>query len=163
MPLNPLACIPSARLTPRNESGERQRLKLCVMSNFTLITGQWCEVETDPCQSQPCSHGGSCEVIAGPPLGFTCHCPKVSGHKAGFSLAPYIDTRWESWNPRGQHGGALKWKLLKRVITCAQWWAVLRSSPGRRSGDSMKWIFRNYGHCLQEDQKLTKVKLGGLG
>uniref|UniRef100_A0A8C0W3B5 Neurogenic locus notch protein 4 n=1 Tax=Castor canadensis TaxID=51338 RepID=A0A8C0W3B5_CASCN len=39
-------------------------------------TGQWCEVETDPCQSQPCSHGGSCEVIAGPPLGFTCHCPK---------------------------------------------------------------------------------------
>uniref|UniRef100_A0A8C2VC98 Neurogenic locus notch homolog protein 4 n=1 Tax=Chinchilla lanigera TaxID=34839 RepID=A0A8C2VC98_CHILA len=40
-------------------------------------TGQWgCEVQIDPCQSQPCSHGGSCEVTAGPPPGFSCRCPK---------------------------------------------------------------------------------------
>ena len=88
---HPFTCAASAGPSPRNELGRRQRLKQSVMFNPTPATGQRCEVALDPCQSQPCSHGGSCEATAGPPPGFTCHCPQVSDHKAAFSVAPNAD------------------------------------------------------------------------
>ena len=34
--------------------------------------GELCEVALDPCLSQPCFHGGTCETLS--PTLYTCHC-----------------------------------------------------------------------------------------
>lgn len=74
----PLAHTLRAKPTVKSKLQE----KPCVPSNVIPTTGQRCEAQTDPCQSQPCSNGGSCEVTTGPPPGFTCHCPLVSATTA---------------------------------------------------------------------------------
>lgn len=86
---HPWAWAASAGLTPRNELGRRPRLKQCHVQSHPTA-GQWCEVELDPCQSQPCAHGGSCEATAGTPPGFTCHCPQVSDHRLLPLLPPTL-------------------------------------------------------------------------
>ena len=89
MPQDPFAYAARAGPSPGNEPERRQRPKQCVTPNPIPTPGQWCEVEIDPCQSQPCSQGGSCEATAGPPPGFTCRCHKVSGCTAGCSVSPH--------------------------------------------------------------------------
>ncbi|KAH0630536.1 hypothetical protein JD844_013647 [Phrynosoma platyrhinos] len=39
-------------------------------------TGRLCESVIDSCQTNPCHNGGSCSMMPGHPLEFTCHCPQ---------------------------------------------------------------------------------------